>query len=308
MFETLAQMAVLLLFGLAWRIRPPHGLDADHSRAVLTALVYYFLLPAMVLEVLWRTPLNLNSLRISLVAVSGVLITLPVMWGVYRGILRQPGMVVGALVLAAVFPNVTYLGLPVLEATFGPWARSVAIQYDLFACLPLLFTLGVVFAKAHGTDGKPENVFLTLLKVPSLWAALVGALLGAAHTTPPPWLENWLKLLGQPVVPLMLISLGMSLRLETLSWQKFWLISPALLMQLLLLPYLILHLAMGVGLQDEWRTATILEAAMPSMVLGIVLCDRYHLDSSLYAATVTISTLLSLLTLPAWYGWLGGPG
>jgi predicted permease len=37
-----------------------------------------------------------------------------------------------------------------------------------------------------------------------------------------------------------------------------------------------------------------------------VLCDRYRLDSSLYAMAVTLSTALSIITLPAWFGWLGG--
>jgi hypothetical protein len=39
---------------------------------------------------------------------------------------------------------------------------------------------------------------------------------------------------------------------------------------------------------------------MPSMVLGIVLCDRYGLDSALYAEAVTVSTALAVLTLPLW--------
>jgi hypothetical protein len=49
-------------------------------------------------------------------------------------------------------------------------------------------------------------------------------------------------------------------------------------------------------------TGTVIEAAMPSMVLGLVFCDRYGLDTALYAAAVTLTTLLSLLTLPLWSG------
>ena len=49
-----------------------------------------------------------------------------------------------------------------------------------------------------------------------------------------------------------------------------------------------------------------MEAAMPSMVIGVVICDRYGLDTSVYAAAVTVSTLLSLITLPMWYGGLTG--
>jgi len=36
-------------------------------------------------------------------------------------------------------------------------------------------------------------------------------------------------------------------------------------------------------------------------VLGIVFCDRYKLDSALYAMMVTVTTALSLITLPLWH-------
>ncbi|MDH5591498.1 MAG: AEC family transporter, partial [Gammaproteobacteria bacterium] len=45
-------------------------------------------------------------------------------------------------------------------------------------------------------------------------------------------------------------------------------------------------------------------AAMPTMVFGIVICERYQLDSELYAAAVMLTTLSSLLTLPLWFQWL----
>ena len=62
----------------------------------------------------------------------------------------------------------------------------------------------------------------------------------------------------------------------------------------------------AIGLAGIHRTGAILEAAMPSMVLGIVLCDRYGLDSRYYSLIVTISTALSLATLPVWLYLLTG--
>jgi predicted permease len=78
------------------------------------------------------------------------------------------------------------------------------------------------------------------------------------------------------------------------------------LIQLLLTPLVIWGASDLVGLSGAVRTAVVLEAAMPSMVLGIVLCDRYRLDSSLYAMAVTLSTAFSIITLPAWFSWIGG--
>jgi predicted permease len=41
------------------------------------------------------------------------------------------------------------------------------------------------------------------------------------------------------------------------------------------------------------------------MALGVVLCDRYGLNSGIYATAVTVTTLLSIVTLPLWYAWMG---
>jgi hypothetical protein len=67
---------------------------------------------------------------------------------------------------------------------------------------------------------------------------------------------------------------------------------------------LVWGLASALGLSGDLLTAVVLEGAMPCMLLGIVICERYGLDTSLYAEAVTVSTGLSVLTLPMWYHWL----
>ena len=215
-----------------------------------------------------------------------------------------PKPIVGALFLAAAFPNVTYLGLPVLEKTFGPWASSVAIQYDLFACTPLLLTIGILIARLHGTGGERDNPFLALLKVPPLWAAVAAVILNLSDISLPEGLEGFLQTLANGVVPLMLIALGMALTWESRQLQRLPLVLPVLAIQLFMMPLLVWGATSLLGLHGELRTAVVLEAAMPSMVLGVVLCDRYGLDTGLYATVVTISTALSLFTLPLWYQWV----
>lgn len=63
----------------------------------------------------------------------------------------------GAMLLAAAFGNVTYLGLPVLEASLGPWSRAVVVQYDLFGTMPLLFTAGIAVARHFGSGEGGES-------------------------------------------------------------------------------------------------------------------------------------------------------
>ncbi len=301
MFEVILQMAALIACGVVWRIVRPASLDHVLTRKVLTSLVYYLLLPALVLSILWRAELGSDSLFIALSAASGVFAGLFCGLLVCRWCITSSAQT-GAVVLAVAFPNVTYMGLPILDATFGPWARSVAIQYDLFACTPLLFTLGMlVAARFSPLTTARQNVLQDLLRIPALWAAVLAVGLNLVHLPMPIVVAGWLHLLEQGVVPLMLFSLGLSL-----SWgqQRRQYLKPILLvlaLRLALIPLLVLVVASVLGFTGEWRAAIVMEAAMPSMVIGVMICDQYNLDVSLYASAVTATTVLSLLTLPLWH-------
>lgn len=297
-------MAGLILCGVAWRILQPAGLQAVVTRQVLTSLVYYLLLPALVLSVLWTADLGEQSLIIAVAAASGILLGLAFGFLSCR-VCRNSRAETGAVILAATFPNATYMGLPVLEAMYGPWARSVAIQYDLFACTPLLFTLGVLIASRLG-ESEPSGRSLSrqLYRIPAMWAVLPAVAFNLTGVPKPEVIGGLLELLERGVAPLMLFSIGLSLEWSRSRWRLLPSLVPVVVMRLLLIPLFVLLVVSGLGLEGELRAAVVLEAAMPSMVIGLVICDRFKLDVALYAAAVTVTTALSLITLPLWYGWL----
>lgn len=307
MLDVIAQMGVLIGAGVVLRLARPGGRDPELLRRGLTDIVYYLLLPALVLDALWRTELGADSLRIAVLAAAGVLGAL---WlaGIGCRLCRVPAPTRGALLLAAAFPNVTYLGLPVLEATFGSWARGVAIQYDLFACTPLLLTVGILTARKYGSGeaAASTGILRPLLQVPALWAALLAIVLNQTGVAEPAVVGSLLSLLGNAVAPLMLIALGLGLRWLGSDPRQLLRVLPVLVIQLLLMPLLVWGLALASGLDERLLAPVVLEAAMPSMVLGMVLCDRYGLDTPFYATAVTLSTALSLVTLPLWYRIIGG--
>jgi len=303
MLDVLLQMAFLVVCGVVWRVAKPGGLDVDQIRQALTGLVYYLLLPALVLNVLWQAPLSLDTPRIALSAASGVIGGLLLSWAICRK-QQMPRAAVGTIMLAAAFPNATYLGLPVLEAVFGPIGRSVAIQYDLFACTPLLLTVGMSVAQHYGSHATTTHPATAILKTPPLLAAILAVLLNLAGVPLPDVIHNWLGLMGGAVSPLMLIALGLSLRWDTLRVAHAWPVLIVAVIQLALMPIWVWLAAQLFGLSGNTLAGVVLEAAMPSMVLGIVICDRYGLDTSLYAAVVTATTVLSFVTLPLWFGLL----
>ena len=302
-YEVLAQTAVLIGCGIAWRHMRPFAIDIGDTRRVLSNVVYGLLLPALVLKVLWRVPLGLDVVKVSFVAFSTISVALLLAWVWYR---RQGGdqRAIGALILASAFGNVTYLGLPVLVSVFGSDMEHVALEYDFFASTPLLLTVGVLLARHYGGMDKDESLLVTLIRVPPLIAALAAVGLNISGVPLHPWLGGVLDKLAAGVIPLMLLVVGMGL-----EWKRGWarrlrVLIPALVIQMLLMPLIAWGLALSVGLRDDILTAVVLEAAMPCMLLGIVICERYRLDAPLYAEAVTVSTALSVLTLPLWYHWL----
>jgi predicted permease len=296
----LTQTAVLICCGLLWRLIRPLGLDVDNLRRSLTTLVYILLLPAMVLLVLWRAPLGSDSLRIAFLSACGIFTGLSAAWCWFRFRDGLPAMV-GALILASGFGNVTYLGLPVLAATLGPWARGVAIQYDLFASTPLLLTLGLWIAHRYGGFRQKAGPMPSLFKEPPLWAALLAVALNLSGAPMPSWVEELLMLLANGVVPLMLISVGLALKWSPGWWRRMPLVLPVLIIQLALTPVVVWGLARLLNFHGDLLVAVVLEAAMPSMAIGVAICDRYRLATELYAEAFTLSTGLSLITLPLWF-------
>ena len=279
MNSTLIQMTLIMACGVVWQFLKPAGQTAVQTRLVLTTLVYHLLLPAMVLDVLWVANIGIISFHYMILGVSCILL--------------------------AVIPNVTYLGLPILDQTFGDWTRSVVIQLDLFAAAPIVFTLGIMIARHYGEDSsaKPKSA-LSFLNAPPFWAAAIAVILNLNAVVAPTWLLGVLQKLSAAVVPLMLFSLGLALNWKAVIKSNIPYILPVIIIKMLLMPLCAIILVSYLSLGDKYKAAVVLDLAMPSMVLGVIFCDRYRLDSALYAMIVTVTTALSLITLPFWHSLL----
>ncbi len=301
MIFTLLQMAGLIACGIGWRWLRPGGISSEQARPVLTSVVYYLFLPAMVLEVLWRSDIGVKSLQYTLLCTLSITFAMTCIWLIGRALNIQDKKL-GAIILVTAFPNVTYLGLPVLEETFGHWARSVAIQIDLFATAPFLFTAGIMTARHFGEDHSQKHKPIWLnLNAPPFWAALLAVILNMNQIAAPEWLLGVLQKLSASVVPIMLFSLGLALSWQSITLRNLPYALPIILIKLFLMPWFALQVSVFSTLDEAHKAAAVLEMAMPSMVLGIVFCDRYRLDSALYAMAVTLTTVLSMITLPFWY-------
>lgn len=303
MLMVMLQMALLVAVGVLWqRLAPTHITAIAHRRA-LTDLVFIILLPALVLQVIWLAPFDASSIKISLTALATLAVSMLLMWLCMKCMcLTRPQQ--GALLLAATFPNATYLGLPVTGQVLGDWTQVVVLKFDLFACTPVLLTIGILIAHRYGEAQANMHPLRELVRVPPLWALAVASVLNVTNIPQPELLAHALQTLSGGVVPLMLIALGMSIRWDTLQTRFIPLLLPVCVIALVIAPLAALGVGGALGLESSTLTAVVLLAAMPTMIFGIVVCERYQLDGALYAAAVFLTTLLSILTLTLWFGYL----
>ncbi len=301
MIIILMQMLSIAVFGFIWQFIAEkvtnNAVNATMSRAVISALVYYFMLPALILDVLWQAPLQENSIYIAIMAAGGVLGSL-LLALLFSRFSTLPRATIGAIILAASFPNATYMGLPVLEETFGSWSMSIALQYDMFACTPILLSLGIFIASSYGQQEKLGILLVSMLKVPAIWATLLAILLNLSAIPIPDFLYGIFHKMGNTVIPLMLFSLGLSLPVRLISLKHIKAVIVISCIQLLIMPMIVWLIGQSVPISSDYLAPVVIEGAMPSMLLGLVLCHRYKLDVGLYASAVTISSLASLLSLP----------
>jgi len=135
-----------------------------------------------------------------------------------------------------------------------------------------------------------------LLKQPVLWATAISLMLVGSGRELPVWLGNTMSMLGGFTIPLMLITLGVSLaRLKVTEWRYSLLFSMTRVAGGFGIAVLVAALF---DMQGVDRGVLILQSSMPVAVFNYLLALRYQREPGEVAGMVVLSTLLSFVMLP----------
>ena len=186
------------------------------------------------------------------------------------------------------FPNIGNMGLPLCLFAFGENGLTLALIVFLLI-FTLQLSLGLILVAGKG------NV-LGLVKQPVLWATAIALLLKGMHWSLPTWLANTTGLLGDITIPLMLMTLGVSLaQLKIAEWRHSLLFSVMRVMGGCLVALLV---AGWFGLEGVERGVLVLQFSMPVAIFNYLLAVRYDREPGEVAGMVVMSTLLSFAFLP----------
>nr|WP_285907635.1 AEC family transporter [Pseudodesulfovibrio sp. SB368] len=271
----------------------------EKGPAALNAVIIFMALPALAL-------VHGHRLHIG----AGLLLPAAMPWivfGVGYGLFSLAGRFFGldrktvvCLTIVAGLGNTSFVGVPMIEAFFGPEHIGVGMLIDQAGTFAVLAVPGIALAaRASGQGCDWRSLTRKVLLFPPFAALLLGIALQPVSY--PEWLTALLERLGSTLAPLALLSVGMTLRPGQIRSNGREL-AIGLGYKLILAPALILVLYMGLlGQADTVARITVFEAAMGPMITGGIIAMTYGLNPSLAAALVGVGIPLSFLTIPAWY-------
>ena len=298
LFATLLSVIVrvLVFVAIGVALRRFGALQREDSRA-LNAVIVYVALPALIFRTVVAAPLSTELVRAAAVAWAVSLLGIGVAWEVAHA-LRLPRRTAAAFVIVAALGNTGYLGYPVVVALLGSRWLPEAVFYDVFGTVAVLFTLGIAVAARYGEHEGHLNVVWEFLTFPAVIAMLVAL---AYRFVPWPaavsaTVSSWTGLAANVAVPLIMVSLGVSLDLGALkgSWRP---LGAASAIKLLVLPAFAVIVAMWFG-DRTGRPLLALQAGMPSLMLSLVVGQRFKLDVEFIAAAILVTTIGCIVTIP----------
>jgi len=302
MQNILLSFGFIILLGVAFRRLRPGGLEAATLTRAINVTVLNIFLPALCIRTLYVSQIDAEAALVPLSAGITVLTSLFLSVGVYHLFAKKMGLLpseTGVLVIGATFGNITYLGLPVITGLYGNEAAKYALFYDLLSTTPILWFIGVPVIASYGQGRRPtlRESLRTVASLPPVWGILAGMALNLLHAPLPQFMLTSLEMLGSLVVPLMIFSVGLALSLPEV--RHAFAIVPAVLIKLALVPIISAASAVLLGLDGKALASCVVEGAMPTMVLLLLIAEELKLDVSLAAFLIVVTTILSFFTLQA---------
>jgi len=309
--------AIFAVAGLGWIVGklkwlgPP---EMDPARTLSNAAFYIFV-PALLFRTTARLDIDAMPWRTVFAYFTPVFALLLVVYASER---RHASAIEGAAArpsvraITAVFGNTVQVGIPMAAALFGESGLAIHVtivslhSLTLLTVLTALVELDLARERHRGSDtaGRLLATLRTTTRNtivhPVVLPVLAGFAWNLAGAPLPTVADEILLTLGQAVVPVCLVLIGMSLAYYGVRGAARGAVVLALL-KLVLLPALVLFVARwGFGVEGLALAVVVMMAALPVGSNALIFSQRYATLQSEASAAIVFSTLGFVATAPLW--------
>lgn len=282
-------LPILLLIALGYAFQRRMGVDAN----TLNRVNLYLFVPALTLSRLAETPL---SVRVITLIAAAVLANAFVLWLSSRLIgqlFRWDSLRQATVTLGAMLGNSGNYGLPLIELILG---RAFSGYQALVLALNNVLTFTVGIWLLARTRLSVQEAVRQVLSMPLLYAVTLGIVLSITDASLPAPLLTALRYLGDGLIPVALVTLGVQLA-EQAALQDGTALGVAAFLRLVVSPLSMVAIVHWLGIPSELARVLILGAAVPTAVNTALLAIEFQVNPTLAAAIVLVTTLFSALTV-----------
>lgn len=287
-------LSIVIMIALGYVLKRIGFLSVDNVDT-LNNIVINIMLPSMIFSALYTADLSMMS---SLGILPFVILASSFVTGIISYFLLKSfnisDKMLWSVLITIMIANTGFMGYPISIGVYGNEGFLRAIFCDMATSVIFLI---LSFALVLKFGGSPKTAVKKIAFFPPLWAIILGILLNITHISIGPVLENTVNYLGNGTIPLIMLSLGISIDFGGIKRSKNMIIFTSI-MKLLIFPLIAFFIVSHLGLLDLQFKIPIIEAAMPSGMLSLVLAITYKLDYELTSDCILINTVISLITLP----------
>ena len=288
-------LSIIIMIGLGYFLKRIDFLS-EKDIDPFNKIVMYILLPCMIFHALYSADLSLLSKLgiLPFVILASSFATGIVSYFILKR-LKLDDITLWSVLVTVMIANTAFMGYPVTLGIYGQEGFLRAIFCDIATSFIFLILSFVLILKFGGTV---KTAVRKITFFPPLWAVVLGLGFNFLNIPIGPVIDNTVNYLGQGAIPLIMIALGLSIDFSALSRSKS-MIAFTSVMKLAFFPFVAFVIASKIGLVDLQYSISVIEAAMPSGMMSLLLAITYKLDYELTSDCILINTVISLITLPA---------
>lgn len=197
------------------------------------------------------------------------------------------------IMIATAMMNTGFLGYPITLGVFGNEGLVYAIFFD-FSTSIIFVVFGMILVSIFG--GSRNQVIKTGLSFVPVWALLLGLIFNFSNIELGYVIMNTLNYLGDSTVPLIMLSLGLTLEFKDIKEYLGDSLFIAVI-RLIVSPIIIFIALTLIGYSSLGLKVAVLEAGMSTAMNALVLAITYKLDLKLMSSSIFTNVIISLFTL-----------
>ena len=211
--------------------------------------------------------------------------------------------------MTAAMTNTGFVALPILHAVYGQPAVLPAAVATVFIAA-VMFPITVILVEsdkriAREASDRPAGLLRQILLNPMMLSTLIGLAWAISGLPIPAPVAGYLNIIAAALTPCALFAIGLGLSVDGVRTNFTASISLAVV-KLLVLPLIVYGLCVATGLKPLYTVAAVICAAVPTAKTMYVLAHEHKIEEPLVAATISITTMLSVATLLGWLYLLSG--